>query len=297
MWIAIYTELTKSGYVEISMGISKCIIMDRNYSADTEILWGGRVVLSKDGSNGVANPLLIITLIILFLIEGMMLPYFSAESKIKYIYATILPCYILYVSLPGQEIIRYFKMFAKLLTIASTIVVVCGIFDIFIGTSIGKTIAEFSAADSLIESIRQGRMVSYFGHPLLTSEVMILCFSFNTLVNYCIEKKTVIETVYYSMVSVIGIGLCGSKTGLILDISCKKSVLRVLRVALVISLNVILYKLLVGKYVMNSWGEWIMYAVIASIIALVTAGLIYFITERNQFLTCINMIIKRKVKR
>ena len=117
---------------------------------------GGRVVLSKDGSNGVANPLLIITLIILFLIEGMMLPYFSAESKIKYIYATILPCYILYVSLPGQEIIRYFKMFAKLLTIASTIVVVCGIFDIFIGTSIGKTIAEFSAADSLIESIRQG---------------------------------------------------------------------------------------------------------------------------------------------
>ena len=30
---------------------------------------GGRVVLSKDGSNGVANPLLIITLIILFLIE------------------------------------------------------------------------------------------------------------------------------------------------------------------------------------------------------------------------------------
>ena len=76
--------------------------------------------------------------------------------------------------------------------------------------------AEFSAADSLIESIRQGRMVSYFGHPLLTSEVMILCFSFNTLVNYCIEKKTVTETVYYSIVSVIGIGFCGSKTGLIL---------------------------------------------------------------------------------
>ena len=177
---------------------------------------GGRVVLSKDGSNGVTNPLLIITLIILFLIEGMMLPYFSAESKIKYIYATILPCYILYVSLPRQEIIRYFKMFAKLLTIASTVVVLCGIFDTFIGTSIGKTIAEFSAADSLIESIRQGRMVSYFGHPLLTSEVMILCFSFNTLVNYCIEKKTVTETVYYSIVSVIGIGFCGSKTGLIL---------------------------------------------------------------------------------
>ena len=42
LWIAICTELTKSGNVEISMGISKCIIMDRNYSADTEIVWGGQ---------------------------------------------------------------------------------------------------------------------------------------------------------------------------------------------------------------------------------------------------------------
>ena len=48
---------------------------------------------------------------------------------------------------------------------------------------------------------------------------------------------------------------------------------------------------------MNSWSEWIMYAVITSIMALVTTGLIYFITERNQFLACMNMIIKRKVKR
>ena len=182
----------------------------------TQRYYGGRVVLSKGGNNGVTNPLLIIMLIILFLIEGLMLPHFSAESTVKYIYATILPCYILYISLPGQEIIRYFKMFAKLLTIASTVVVLCGIFDTFLGTSIGKTVAEFSAVDSLIESIRQGRMVSYFGHPLLTSEVMILCFSFNTLVNYCIEKKTVIEIVHYSLISVIGIGLCGSKTGLIL---------------------------------------------------------------------------------
>lgn len=55
-----------------------------------------------------------------------------------------------------------------------------------------------------------------------------------------------------------------------------------LRVALVIAINVILYKLLVGKYIMNGWGEWIMYAVIASIIVLVTTGLIYFITEKNS---------------
>lgn len=65
-------------------------------------------------------------------------------------------------------------------------------------------------------------------------------------------------------------------------VSAMTLIARVLRVALVIAINVILYKLLVGKYIMNGWGEWIMYAVIASIIVLVTTGLIYFITEKNS---------------
>ena len=179
---------------------------------------GGRVVLSKKGRNGVLNPMLLLLLVVLFLLEGMMLPKFSIESKIKYVYATIFPCYILYTTLPKNEIIRYVKIFAKMLTVASTLVVICGVLDMFAGTAIGKMIAEFTAADSLIESIRQGRMVSYFGHPLLTSEVMILCFLFNTVVNYCVEKKTVIATVYNALVCVIGIGLCGSKTGMVLII-------------------------------------------------------------------------------
>lgn len=186
------------------------ILLTRRYYS------GRRIVLSKEEKNGVVNPILLFLLIVLFLLEGMMLPQFSIESKIKYIYATILPCYVLYVSLPKNEIIRYVKIFARMLTVASTVVVICGMLDIFIGTTIGKTIAEFTAADSLIDSIRQGRMVSYFGHPLFTSEIMILCFLFNTIVHYCIEKKTMIAMGYNALICVIGIGLCGSKTGMAL---------------------------------------------------------------------------------
>ena len=182
----------------------------------TKRYYGERVILSKEERNGVINPLLLSLLIILFLLEGMILPQFSIESKMKYIYATILPCYILYASLPKNEIICYVKIFARMLTIASTIVVICGILDRFIGTSIGKMIVEFTATDSLVESLLQGRMVSYFGHPLLTSEVLILCFLFNTLVNYCIEKKTLLGMVYNALICVIGVGLCGSKTGIVL---------------------------------------------------------------------------------
>lgn len=80
----------------------------------------------------------------------------------------------------------------------------------------------------------------------------------------------------------------------ILNISCKKTILRAVRVALVILLNVILYKLLIGEYIMYSWIKWIFYSIITSMIALVTTGFIYFITEANQFLICLNIILKRK---
>lgn len=177
---------------------------------------GGKVNVSKNGKLGVANPIWIVLLVALFAMESLMLPEFTATSEVKYIYATILPIYILYSVVDDDDIICYTKLFSRLLTVASTIVVICGLMDMFLGVGIGNSIAIFTNAASLIESIRQGRMVSYFGHPLLTAEIMILTFSFNTLVNYCIEKKSIFYTVYYSLISVIGIGMCGGKTGLVL---------------------------------------------------------------------------------
>ena len=177
---------------------------------------GGKVSVSKNGKLGVANPIWIVLLVALFAMESLMLPEFTATSEVKYIYATILPIYILYSVVDDDDIICYTKLFSRLLTVASTIVVICGLMDMFLGVGIGNRIAIFTNAASLIESIRQGRMVSYFGHPLLTAEIMILTFSFNTLVNYCIEKKSIFYTVYYSLISVIGIGMCGGKTGLVL---------------------------------------------------------------------------------
>ena len=177
---------------------------------------GGKVSVSKNGKLGVANPIWIVLLVALFAMESLMLPEFTATSEVKYIYATILPIYILYSVVDDDDIICYTKLFSRLLTVASTIVVICGLMDMFLGVGIGNSIAIFTNAASLIESIRQGRMVSYFGHPLLTAEIMILTFSFNTLVNYCIEKKSIFYTVYYSLISVIGIGMCGGKMGLVL---------------------------------------------------------------------------------
>lgn len=176
----------------------------------------GKISVSRHNKYGVLNPLWIILIIVLFIFESMLLPEFETISKIKYIYATILPCCVLYTKLPKDEIVRYTKIFSYVLTVAGTIVVMCGVLDMFIGVGIGNFIATFTGVDSLIESVRQGRMVSYFGHPLLTTEILILCFSFNSIVNYCIKKQSIAYTVYYSIICVVGIGLCGSKTGIIL---------------------------------------------------------------------------------
>lgn len=80
----------------------------------------------------------------------------------------------------------------------------------------------------------------------------------------------------------------------ILNISFKRTVFRVIRVALVILINVALYDFFIGKTIADSWNEWILYSTITSIIAIITTSLIYFITERDQFVACLNMLIVKK---
>lgn len=116
---------------------------------------GGKVSVSKNGKLGVANPIWIVLLVALFAMESLMLPEFTATSEVKYIYATILPIYILYSVVDDDDIICYTKLFSRLLTVASTIVVICGLMDMFLGVGIGNSIAIFTNAASLIESIRQ----------------------------------------------------------------------------------------------------------------------------------------------
>lgn len=80
----------------------------------------------------------------------------------------------------------------------------------------------------------------------------------------------------------------------ILNTSCKKSVFRAMRVALVILINVILYDLFIGKTIMDSWEEWVLCSTITSVVTIITTSFIYFITERNQFMACWNMLIMEK---
>ena len=83
----------------------------------------------------------------------------------------------------------------------------------------------------------------------------------------------------------------------ILNTSSGKSVFRIIRSAVIILFSVFLYKLLIGKYVLNSWAQWIIYAIIASALTAVATIVGYYLTEKEQFVTCINMVLNRKKKK
>ena len=84
-------------------------------------------------------------------------------------YSGFLPIYILYSVVDDDDIICYTKLFSRLLTVASTIVVICGLMDMFLGVGIGNSIAIFTNAASLIES-----MLSILSSIFLSLVLMLL---------------------------------------------------------------------------------------------------------------------------
>jgi len=177
----------------------------------------GRVQIAKRSNGGIGNPLWICLLIACFIICAIGISTFSYESLVKYIYATLAPLILLYVTVPFEENDKQVICFCNYLTASCTFIVLMGLLDIIFGTGFGKFIADYTQTESLFELLRTGRMVSYVGHSLLSTELMLLCFLFNTLKHYYIKKNEPIAlTVYNCVMPAIGIGLCGSKTGFVL---------------------------------------------------------------------------------
>lgn len=153
----------------------------------------------------------------IFILFALIMQQFSFKSIVRYVYATLLPCVLLYVSVQDEDAVSYFKIFTKWLTGACTFIVLCGLLDKFFHIGFGQLFTNVSGSESLEISLRQGRLVSYYGHPLLTAELMLLCFLFNSINGlYLKSKEPIWYTMYYSFLSLIGIALTGSKTGIAL---------------------------------------------------------------------------------
>ena len=155
----------------------------------------------------------------LFIVSTITFQSFEKIAIAKYLYATLLPGVILYIGVSDNDLITYLNIFCSFLTVACTFIVICGLLDLILSLGIGSFFAEITGVQSSVALIRDGRMVSYYGHALLSSELMILCFSFNSIRGlYFKQWDSLLYTIFYSAIALIGVGLSGSKVGLILII-------------------------------------------------------------------------------
>ncbi len=177
----------------------------------------GKIRLTQKGSEGMSNPIWLAFLAVMFAASCLFNWEIDGRSVVKYVYAQIFPLIILPVQVSEQDTRKYFDYLCKYLTVSCTFMVVCGIMDLVFQTGIGRFMADLMGTSSLYGLLRTNRMVSYMGHSLLTTELMLICFLFNALRKQILgRKESIWYTVFYTCVCLIGIGLCASKTGLLL---------------------------------------------------------------------------------
>lgn len=80
----------------------------------------------------------------------------------------------------------------------------------------------------------------------------------------------------------------------VLKISCKQTILRIVRTIISILISIALYRVIFGVYIMNSWIQWVLYAVGASIISILIVGALNYILEPAMFKSCLNSFVKKK---
>ena len=57
--------------------------------------------------------------------------------------------------------------------------------------------------------------------------------------------------------------------------------------------SIILYRLIIDVYEVESWNKWIVYAIIDSCITAFIVCSVNFITEPKLFKDCMNMVVKK----
>ena len=138
----------------------------------------------------------------------------------KYLFTTIVPILILFIPLSKEDTKRYVKIFSNFLLISCAFISICGILDFIVPIDISGKFVNFYKVASLYDMHSSNRMVSYLGHPLLTSEIMLICYSFNYLNNVLNGKReSNIKTIFCTLICFVGIILAGSKTGILLFVS------------------------------------------------------------------------------
>ena len=142
----------------------------------------------------------------------------STQEMIKWMIAVLLPLFIMDLRFKDyKDFSNIFSSIVKIVNITTYIVVICMIIDLISGLSISRFLSNLYNIESLYGMVRSERSISYLGHSLVTTEALLISYMLNFYCWSTISKKT--NMILSAIMSVIGIALSGSKTGLILIIA------------------------------------------------------------------------------
>ena len=132
-----------------------------------------------------------------------------------YIVTILLPTFVInYEWKRGAIFRKCLDVWVNALRICCYIMFFCGVIDKLTGNYISFYFANLYNVESLLVNAESGRMVSYLGHALFSCEIFLIYYVTQYLYNTRLLKKK--ENVFDIFISVIGVALTASKSGIVL---------------------------------------------------------------------------------
>lgn len=152
---------------------------------------------------------------ILFYIKG---TGWSMVRRFMLVFVYVLPAAFIYMEIPDRQIVeKYCNIWLGWLRVVCTFMCGAKAVDMLLGNAIQKLFATFYGSSIMLSLIRSGRFVSFYGHSLSTAFFSVCLLVWTTVVNDTVKSERK-KYIYDVIVSLIGIAIAGSKSGIMLAI-------------------------------------------------------------------------------
>lgn len=148
----------------------------------------------------------------------------ALSTTINTLLIVVLPMYIISINIKDEQFELYIIKFIKVYNTFTIIIFIIGIIDLFTNYKIMTFIGEMCSNELSIfinefTNTDIYRYTSYMGHPLFTRDIFIIFYILNN-VYYIKFKKNIISKYIVIIVSLVGVLLTVSKSGIVIILIC-----------------------------------------------------------------------------
>jgi len=143
--------------------------------------------------------------------------YLNHNFNIRLLLLVGLPIFIIPIFFDNEDSFAYFlNFFSKCFNIIMLFVFLCGVIDIFYDYQLTKFFTNFYHTEAIFQMRLDEpyRIITFLGHPLITSELTLICFCVNIIREKIYAQK--INALFKYVIPIVVISLTGSKTAILL---------------------------------------------------------------------------------